>query len=328
MMATAPRLTILLPAMFGLETVEAAIDAWKSQGELEQLEVLVLLPGQASAGTEPSRGLPDSFTAVWVGDAGLHEARSMGVARARGDYVFFAEDHCLPDPGWAGAMLRRMDGAWDVINPAIRPGSLGSRWGTGSFLLAYGQWMPPIRAAPIDVICGANLCIRTERLRSFGEELSHNLQFGAFLVRTLARQGCRAYLESDAQMRHFDNILAYRSLREMMYVGMAFGAFRTETWPVLARASYPCACPLLALVHLRRAFAQFLRAGRARGISASALLAATCQASMWAIGEGFGAWMGRRRVVPYLWIAELKPASRAAVARCNALEAQLSIHSA
>jgi hypothetical protein len=38
-------------------------------------------------------------------------------------------------------------------------------------------------------------------------------------------------------MRHFDNAVATLSLREVLYVGLAFGAFRTEAWAWPVRAA-------------------------------------------------------------------------------------------
>lgn len=317
-----PRLTVLLPAMLGFETVAAAIDAWKAQTMLGQLEVLILLPGQAGEDLTSSAVLEAPFTPLWVGAASLHEARAIGVAQARGAYVFFAEDHCLPDPDWAEVMMRPMDEGWDLINPVFRPGSRGSYWGLGSFLLAYGEWMMPVLRGPLQIVCGANQCIRTELLRALGDDLPDDLQFGAFLGRKLVRQQRRCYLEEQARMRHFDNVIASRSLREVLCVGMAFGAFRTERWAWPVRAVYPLAWPLLAWLHGRRAWVQYLRAGKAQGIPAAVFLAVACQAIVWGLGESMGSWMGRRQVIPYLWAAEVKPVTRAAVALCDELEAR------
>ena len=320
-MVLTPRLTVLLPAMLGYDTVAAAIESWRAQTQRDHLEVLVLLPGAPGDGPASASVMEAPFAPLWIGSASLHEARAMGVDAARGSYVFFAEDHCLPDAEWAAVMLRRMDEGWDVINPGFRPGSRGSLWGLGAFLLAYAEWMQPIESGPIQVVCGANQCIRTELVRSLSRPLSDHLQFGAFLVRTLVRQQRRCYLEAQARMRHFDNAVATLSLREVLYVGLAFGAFRTETWAWPVRAAYALAWPVLAWLHGQRALVQYLRAGRADGIPATVFAAVTCQALAWGVGEAVGAWVGRPRVIPYLCIAEVKPVSRAAVARSDALEA-------
>lgn len=321
-MAVTPTLTVLLPAMLGLESVAAAIDAWTAQTTRASLELLVLLPGAPKSDGSPTAAWDAPFTPVWIGNASLHEARALGVARARGGHVFFAEDHCLPDPDWTEAVVRRLDEGWDVINPAFRPGSRESLWGLGSFLLAYGEWMLPIRGGPAPIVCGANQIVRTALLRDMGERLADNLQFGAFLARQFVREHRRCYLDAEAKMRHFDNVRPSHSLKEVLYVGMAFGAFRTAHWRWPARIAYPAACPLVALLHGRRAWRAYARAGQAERIPPTVFLAVACQSVAWALGEFVGACIGRRRVVPFLWVAEVKPVTRTAVARSDALEAR------
>jgi hypothetical protein len=318
-----PKLTVLLPAMRGSASVAAAIDAWKAQTMRAHLELLVLLPGAPDTHGTPTDAWDAHCAPVWVGGASLHEARAVGVARARGGHVFFAEDHCLPDPDWAEAVLGRIDEGWDVINPAFRPGSRDSLWGLGSFLLGYGEWMLPVRSGPLRIVCGANQIVRTALLRDMEGRLADNLQFGAFLARRLVRQHRRCYLEAEARMRHFDNTLPSRSLKEVLHVGMAFGAFRTEQWRWPARVAYPLALPFLAVLHGSRAWRQYTRAGRAERIPPTVFLAVACQSVAWALGESVGAWIGRHRVIPFLWVAEVKPVTRAAVARSDALEARL-----
>jgi len=318
-----PRLSVLLPAMGGYEETRAAVSAWEGQTARRDIELLVLVPGPIASPPEDVAPSAPGHIVVPVGEASMHEARAIGVGLASGEYVVVAEDHCLPDPDWAEAILRRLDDGWDGIAPALRPGNRVSCWGEGGFLLGYGEWMMPITSGPTHAMCGWNGTIRTEVLRRYGGDLASELVLGAFLVKKLRGQGCRYYLEADARMRHFDHTSWMSVLRECFVVGMGFGAFRTEDLGRPARWSYPLAVPAIAALHCKRALKQYHRAGRACGMRWSSVAAAVVCACAWAVGEAAGALVGRRRVAPILWHAEVKPPSPAAVARSDETETLL-----
>jgi hypothetical protein len=311
-----PRLSILLPAMKGYESVRSALDAWEAQTCRDRLEILVLCPHDP----RPPATLPFGQRIICVGNADLHEARSEGIRQASGEYVMLAEDHCLPDPDWAEAILRRLEEGWDAVGPALRPGNRSSCWAEGSFLIGYGEWMIPIAAGPTRVLCGWNGTIRTRLLRQFGDDLPRELLLGAFAIRRLCEQGARFYLENCARMRHFDPPgLAYE-IWLLLLVGMGFGALRTRSWPLVFRLLYPLAAPAISFLHWKRAFVNYRRAGAACGLRPAVLAAAVVLASAWGLGEAVGALMGVDRVAPHIWRTEVKPVSAEDVARSTAEE--------
>jgi glycosyltransferase involved in cell wall biosynthesis len=315
-----PRISILLPAMRGYETVLAALDAWEGQTWRERLEVLILCPDHLGPTAAQRASLRPNQIIVPIGAASLHEARAIGVAHASGDYVMLAEDHCLPDPDWAQAIMERLEEGWDGVGAALRPGNRVSHWAEASFLIGYGEWMIPVTGGPTDVLCGLNGTLRTRLLREMGSELRDEMLLGAFLVRRLRAQGGRFYLEDRARMRHFDPASSAFALSSLFALGLAFGARRTRSWPLPARILYPIAAPAVALLHGKRAFVQSRRAGPGSGLRPTAPLMALILASAWALGEAVGAWMGIARVEPYVWRAETRPVSREDVARSTARE--------
>lgn len=310
-----PKLSVLVPARFGYTTVRAALDAWDAQTCRDQLEILVLCP----AAGEPEAARP-GHVIVDTGAADLHRARAIGVERASAAYTMLAEDHCLPDPDWAQAILDRLEDGWDAVGPALRPGNRLSSWTEGSFLLGYGQWMIPVEGGPTDVLCGWNGTIRTELLRELGPELGSEMRVGAFLVRGLREAGQRFYLESRARMRHFDPPGWAREIYLFVIVGLGFGAMRTRRWPLLGRLLYWLATPAIAFRHWWRAWTQYRRAGAAAGLRPLTLAACVVMAAAWACGEAAGAVMGLGRVTPYLWITEIKPVQAEDVDRSDAAE--------
>src|ERR1017187_6940696 len=77
-----PKLSILLPAMLGYETVLAALDSWETQTCRDQLEILILCPDHLDPTAAQALALPPGQVIVPVGSAGLHEARPTGIQKA------------------------------------------------------------------------------------------------------------------------------------------------------------------------------------------------------------------------------------------------------
>jgi hypothetical protein len=295
--------------------VRAALASWEAQTCRDQLEILILCPDP-----DPTRALSGGQRIIVTGSRDLHEARAWGALQATADWVMLAEDHCLPEPDWTEAILERLDEGWDAIGAALRPGNRTTLWAEGSFLLGYGEWMEPVEPGPVDTLAGWNVVIRTELLRQRGDGLPNDLLLGAFLMRDMAREGRRYFLESRARMRHFDPPSGLRELKLVRIVGLGFGAIRTAGWPRIARLLYSIAAPAIAALHWRRAVRSWLRAGRACGLRAGSLFTSMVLAGAWAVGEGIGAVRGVAAVAPELWETEIKPVSPEDVARSDRAE--------
>ena len=318
-----PRLSILLPAKLGYDTVLVALDAWNAQTARDEIELLVLCPEHAGPTAAQVARLEPGQIVVMTGSADLHDMRAIGVQRARGEYVVLAEDHCLPDPEYAAAILERLDEGWDGVAAALRPGTRSSSWSDGSFLIGYGEWMEPVAGGPTDVLCGWNGTVRTTLLRDLADDLPHEMRVGAFAMSRIRRSGARFCLESRARLRHFDPPGCGRELFLLFVVGLGFGAMRTRGWPLLARGLYPLAAPAIAFLHGRRACVHFWRAGARAGLRGDALAAAAVLAIAWAVGEAIGAVLGIARVTPLLWVTEVKPVTHAQLADSDAREGRL-----
>ena len=317
-----PRLSVILPAKLGYDTVLAALDAWNAQTARADLEVLILCPEHLGPTAAQAALLQPSQIVVMTGSADLHDMRVQGIREASGEYVVLAEDHCLPDPDYAAAILTRLEEGWDGVGPALRPGNRATSWSEGSFLIGYGEWMEPVTQGPTDILCGWNGTVRTTLLRDLADELSGLMRVGAFAISRIRQQGGRFYLENRARMRHFDPPDFTHELYLLFVVGLGFGAMRTREWSTAARLLYPLAVPAIAFLHWNRAFTHFRRAGTAAGLRFTALAAAAVLAGAWAVGEAIGAVVGIDRVTPLLWVTEVKPITREQLALSDTLEGQ------
>ncbi len=297
-----PRVSVIVPAFLGYESVAAALESWDAQTSRDQLELIVLCP------SKPVEGVSSQHTILEIGDKLLNEARAAGAHAATADFIMFAEDHCLPDPDCMERIIERVDEGWDGVGPALRPGEQGIV-SHGAFLISYAQWMPPSPGV-IAHLPGHNAVVRKSLVLDQGDELPQLLVASMFLMARLRERGARFFLEKRAKMRHFDTI-EWKKTREIFYVvGQACGAMRFRDSSTVARLAYGLATPVTAARHFSRGVIQQVRHGFRAGFSPSSLLASAWFAAAWAAGETLGAWRGLDRVKSILWISEIKPVSR------------------
>lgn len=292
-----PLLSVVLPALGGLETVRAALDRWEAQTRRADLELIVLCPdgaGVAGIRTVDTQGLL------------LNEARARGIREATAEYVFLAEDHCVPDESWAAAIVPWLAGAWDGIGCRLVPGDISDARSQAAFLVAYGEWMSPLATGPVRTLPGHNVVLRRAPLLALGGELEELLLVAAFLTRRIGGAG-RLLVVADAAMTHYDVTSFRRQLVVFATVGQSFGAFRTRRSPLAARLLYAAAFPVVAGAHWRRALVQYRRAGRANGLRPACLAAAGLFAGLWGLGEARGAILGTARVSAAADRSETKP---------------------
>lgn len=302
-----PRLSIIVPAMLGFESTLTAIDAWRGQTCASELEILVLCPDADRIDAAASRGC----VLVPTGELRLHEARALAIRRATSDFIVLAEDHCLPEPDWCEVVLARLVEGWDVIGPELRPGNMRTTSARAAFLLGYGEWMAPVAAGPAGTLPGHNVAVRRAPLLAMGDDLERRLLVAAFLVRHLRERGLRFYIERRARMRHFDVSNWAATVRIFGWVGLGFGAVRTQAWGRPLRLAYLLAAPAVAARHWRRALVHYRRAGADAGLGADTMVAAAMFALVWGAGESVGSLLGVRTVTPHLWRTEVKPVAAA-----------------
>lgn len=295
------RLTIVLPALHGLRTVSAALARWEQQPRRDELELVVVCPEGAAATCDGGLRLVDSTGLL------LHQARARGIREAGGQHVFLAEDHCVPEDGWSDAILARLDEGWDAIGCSLRPGdTTGGARSQATFLLGYGEWMPPIESGPVRALPGHNVVLPRRSLVGLADELDALLIVSTFLVRRVARPE-RSLLEARATMRHFDVSTLRGELAVFATVGRSYGAMRMRGRSTIHRALFAALFPAVAAAHWRRAARQYRRAGRANGMRPACLGAAALFAGVWALGEAAGALAGIDRVAVAAWRSEVKP---------------------
>lgn len=300
-----PRISVIVPALLGYESVRVALESWETQSSRCEIEILVLCPGI------PPDGVPEGQRVIQSSML-LHEARASAVRQAKADYVLFAEDHCLPDHDCIEVILSRLDEQWDAIGPALRPGTPGVI-SEGSFLISYAQWMSS-EGGSVEHLPGHNVVLRKQVLIDLGDELENELVTTMFLMQRLGSEGRRFLLEERARMRHFDVSEWRKSLRIFYAVGQGCGAIRLARSSMPVRALYGMMTPVTAARHFCRGVMQYPRIRNRGSFSLGSIAVGAVFAAVWAVGETVGGIKGLKRVTPDLWKSEIKPVSAAQVA--------------
>lgn len=96
----------------------------------------------------PAEELDGRLRVVAMPGESVFALRARGVGLARGEIVAITEDHCMPEPDWADALVAahaRHRGA-AAIAGAVTNGAPEDAWDWANFLMTFAEHMPPVSA--------------------------------------------------------------------------------------------------------------------------------------------------------------------------------------
>ena len=253
-----PKLSVLLPALGGLETVRTALDRWQSQASASGLELIVPCPD----GVDTADGLRVVDTARPC------STRRVRAASGNPPPSTSSSPRTVPSGrGWAATILPRLDEGLGRNRLPPRRRRHDRARSQAAFLLGYGEWMAPLETGPTCVLPATRRPAPPPPRSGSETSQSDLLVVGAFLVQRL-RVGRRMLVVAEAGMTHYDERRSAGSSSSRRW--RSFGALRTAGVDP-ARVAYAAAFPFLAAAHWRRALAQYRRAGRSNGMRARCL---------------------------------------------------------
>ena len=287
-----PSLTAIVVAGPQRERAERAIAAVLAQTSADEVEPLVVDVG--ADGARPLR-VDERVRVLRLPGGGWGEARTAAVRAATGRYVAFVEDHCVPAPGWAAAVIRAHDEGHAVVGyafTAVNPRSYRSRAG---LLTDYGLWVAPLRRGPARYLPSNNVSYRRTALEGLEDQLATIFAIDFNLHEELRRRGHDLFLEPDALIAHenFERVVSLWRANHNFCRLLAANRADSEHWSRGKRIAYgaaaPLAAPAIKLVRLTRAL-------RGRGhwrefTLALPIVVSTFAAS--AVGESAGYLAGR-----------------------------------
>ena len=158
--------------------VAACLEALAPEAKAAGIPVLVIDSGSPEPGAAALRGLADAAGVQFlrVEEPGLSLARNAALEAADTEWVVYVDDDAAPREGWAEGLTRALSSAPQDV--AVIGGRIKPRWPAGvSTQHVDARWMLLLSCVDEDArgdvagghkVCGANLAVRREALRSIG----------------------------------------------------------------------------------------------------------------------------------------------------------------
>lgn len=289
-----PALSVIMVTPDRFERLRHTTRRLREQSAAGELEIVVVAPSIATAGVD-ERDLVGfaSYRIVETGPTTSSAVRrAAGVRAASAPLIAFTEDHCLPEPGWARALIDAHREPWAAVGPAFLNGNPDSLTSWVNLLIEYGPWVSPVEAGPRDHIPPHNSSYKRDLLLDYGDRLEGMLEAETVLQWDLRARGHELILEPAAATRHFNISLPGATIPLRVAVGRMFGAARARDWSFARRAAYAAASPLIPFVRFARLVPIARRCGRGRRIFPVVLPALLAGLFLDGLGELLGYMLG------------------------------------
>jgi hypothetical protein len=293
-MTAAPELAVVMIAGAQRARAQRTVDAIAAQGADAAIELVVV---DIAAEPQPLR-LPESMPAREIQasrEASWGRLRAMGTRAATAPVVAYVEDHCMPQAGWAEALIEAHSQPWAAVGYAFMPAN-PRRWRSRATLIAeYGLWAHPVNGGRAGILPGNNVSYKRELLLSLREDLDTVLDVDDNVHRRFAAQGLQSAISTRAQVAHQELAGIAPTAKANHDYGRVLAAARCndERWGVLRRLLYAAAVPLGAPAIRAARLARSLRGRRAlwaQAVAASPVLVAIWVAN--ALGQSVGTLFG------------------------------------
>jgi hypothetical protein len=147
----------------------------------------------------------------------IGEARAAAVRAATAPAVVFGELHSFPEPGWAEALLRRLDEGWAAAGPIVRNHNPSSAASWAALLTGFGEWLDERRGGRASSLPWHSSAYRRDLLLSRGEALADLLEVEWLLQQALREEGRGFWVEPAARTSHV-NVSRLRALPGVEFV--------------------------------------------------------------------------------------------------------------
>jgi hypothetical protein len=299
-----PQLSTVIVVGEHRERARNAIEAIAAQTAADSIELIVVdVCPQAPRLPEP--GSPVTSKIVLPPSTPWGSLRAAGARASASPVIAFVEDHVIPQPGWAEALLQAHRQPWATVGYAFL--SSDGRWSSRALLIAeYGLWAHPAAGGRSRLLPGNNVSYKRNPLLTLGADLDQALEIDSSVHRRFAAQGLEAAVEPGAIVRHHELAGVWSAASANCTYGrlLAVGRARDGGWHLPHRVLYSIAAPLGAPVVRAAHLARSLRGRRTLWRQAVTALPVATLIWLWsgigqAIGYVFGPGDSGRRLTAW-----------------------------
>jgi GT2 family glycosyltransferase len=259
--APTPAMSVIVTTPDSYDTIRPLIGRLRAQTARDALEVVIVAPSAdvVRAGVADLQGFC-SWRVVELGELRtVAQAKAAGIRHATAPVVVLTEDHSLPHPTWARALIDAHRQPWAAVGPAMDNGNPESLISWADFTIGYGAWLDP-PAGEADCLPGHNSAYKRDILLGFGARLEALLGAEAALHAELRARGWRLCMQPAAKTFHVNFTQPTRWVFYLLHSGRLFAAERARAWPLARRALFSGGAWLIPFVRLKRSLQQLRRA--------------------------------------------------------------------
>ena len=255
----APALSVILPTANDFSGIRLTVRALAAQTARGRIELVIVVPhGRSRIIESEVRG----FARVTIVNAGpvvtSNKSRAAGIRAATAPIIALAEDHSFPDPDWAEILIAAHESNYAVVGPVLRNANPRSALSWANLLLEYSPWLEGTPRGEMVDLPGHNSSYKRDLLLEYGDRLDAMFEVEAVIQRDLCAKGHRMLLEPGAKTSHLNFSRLAPSVYLRFNAGRSFAGHRIIGWPLMKRAVYAVASPLIPAVRFLRIF-HFLR---------------------------------------------------------------------
>jgi len=290
-LASIPALSVVVPSVNGWGDLKACLSALAQERRDVALEVLVA----DRLGDALRQQVQEHFPWVRVlaapSGTSIPALRALAFEAARGAAIAVIEDHVQVPPGWARALLGRIEAGDQVAGGAVENAATESLVDWAAFLCEYSQLMPPLPSGPVRWLTGNNTIYRGDLLARYAEVWRAG-RWEDHLHDAMRRDGVALQQCPEIVVGHKKHYAVGEYLTQRYLYARSYAGLRVAGMAVSRKLAYGLAAFLLPPLLLARIVRTTWGKKRHRRELLRSLPLLLLFTSAWGVGEIIGYWRG------------------------------------
>lgn len=291
MKSPAPRLSVVVIVLEGPARLRSCLQGLRQQTPALPMEIIVPWDGTHGECRQLQTEFPEALFARYEGRRTYAQLRALGVALATAPVVALTEDHCVADPGWAGAIVDAHRAPHAAIGGAVEKRAPDSALNWSFYLADYVRYSDPPEGAS-QHLTDCNVTYKKAAIEPFREiwreEFHENTVHDA-----LRRAGQSLWLSPRITVWQKRHLEWGPAIWDRYAFGRLFGSTRVQGAGAVTRVKFLVSSAILPLLLLARVAGHVARTRRYTGPFLRALPLLALVSGVWAFGEFTGYLTGR-----------------------------------